>query len=61
MKIKLDKDKCIGCGACAAVAPKSFRLGDDGKVQVINPPGDKKEAIESAADSCPVSAIVIEE
>jgi ferredoxin len=60
MKISVDKDKCIGCGACTAVAPKSFRLGEDGKAEVITPPGDKNEVIESAAQGCPVEAIKIE-
>ncbi|PIZ90306.1 ferredoxin, partial [bacterium (Candidatus Moisslbacteria) CG_4_10_14_0_2_um_filter_36_61] len=29
-KIKLDKEKCIGCGSCAAVCPEVFKVGDDG-------------------------------
>jgi len=57
MKIKIDKEKCIGCGTCAVIAPKTFKLGDDGKAEVIEPPGDKKEKIKEALDSCPVDAI----
>ena len=57
MKIAVDKDKCIGCGACTAVAPKSFKLGKDGKAELVTPPGDKDAAIKSAAESCPVEAI----
>lgn len=57
MKIKVDKNKCIGCGTCVAIAPKSFKLGDDGKSQPIEPPEDDKETIRNAVDSCPVVAI----
>jgi ferredoxin len=56
-RLTIDKSKCIGCGTCAAIAPKSFKLGDDGKAQPIEPPGDNEAVIEEAIDSCPVSAI----
>lgn len=57
MKIKIDKEKCIGCGTCVALASKSFKLGDDGKAQPLEPPGDDEETIKEAIDSCPVDAI----
>lgn len=61
MKVKIDKNKCIGCGTCVAIAPKSFKLGKDGKAQVIEPVGDDEEKIKEAAESCPVGAIVKED
>jgi len=59
-KITIDKTKCIGCGTCIAIAPKSFRLGSDGKAESIEPPQDGKETIKEAAESCPVQAINLE-
>jgi len=59
MKIQVDKDKCIGCGACIAIAPKSFRFGEDGKSEPIEPPQDEEEKIKEAAENCPVQAIEI--
>ena len=61
----VDKEKCIGCGTCTVLAPKTFRLGKDGKAEVINPPADEEEKIsklvsaeiKEAIDSCPTSAI----
>ncbi|KPJ71075.1 hypothetical protein AMJ51_00045 [Microgenomates bacterium DG_75] len=53
----VDKEKCIGCSTCSALAPKTFRLNDDYKAEVINPPGDEEEKIKEAIDSCPVEAI----
>jgi len=59
MKVTVDKDKCIGCGLCVSLAPKSFKLGEDGKSQIIEPVGDDLETIKNAAESCPVGAIKI--
>ena len=60
MKVKVDKEKCLGCGVCVAIAPKSFKLNDEGKSEPIEPPGDDKEIVENAVESCPVGAISIE-
>jgi ferredoxin len=40
-----------------AIAPKSFKFSDDGKVEVVEPPGDDEKIIKDAIDSCPVGAI----
>lgn len=57
MKVKIDKDKCIGCGTCVALAPKTFKLGKDAKVVVIESSKDGETKIKEAIDSCPVDAI----
>lgn len=57
----VDKNKCIGCGTCVAMASQTFQMGDDGKAEVIANPGDDQATIQSAIDSCPVSAISLEE
>ncbi|PIS14065.1 ferredoxin [Candidatus Shapirobacteria bacterium CG09_land_8_20_14_0_10_47_13] len=59
MKVTIDKNICIGCGACVAVAPKSFKLKAGKAEVIIEPPKDKEETIREAADSCPVQAIKI--
>lgn len=59
MKVKVIKEQCIGCGACAAIAPEVFEINDEGlstvKTEVV-PKGHEEEA-EDAVDSCPTSAI----
>ena len=50
------KDKCIGCGACAAMCPEGFEL-KKGKSHVKN---SKAKCIKEAAASCPVGAIVLD-
>ncbi len=56
-KLSVDQKKCIGCGLCEALAPKTFKLNSIGKSEVINQKGDSKADIQNAIDSCPVKAI----
>ena len=54
--VKVDKKKCIGCGACVSTCPEGFEMGDDGKAKVKDA---KAKCIKKAADGCPVGAIKI--
>lgn len=54
---KVDLSLCIGCGTCAALAAKSFKIGEDGKSVAIVPAGDDEATVQNAIDSCPVKAI----
>jgi ferredoxin len=63
MKTYVDQDTCIGCGLCSSIAPEVYEMGDDDKAHAIEEEvveGEESSASE-AADSCPVSAIEIEE
>lgn len=59
MQIIINKEKCIGCGTCAAMAPSVFEIADDGKAEVTNSEGDTPENIEMVAKACPVQAIEV--
>ncbi|VVB67900.1 Ferredoxin [Candidatus Norongarragalina meridionalis] len=59
MKPFVDQNKCIGCGACAALCPDVFEMGSDGKSHVKNAAGCAKCDCKRAADSCPVGAITL--
>ena len=67
-KIKLEREKCIGCGSCAALCLKYFEIAEDGKshIQGANKQEveelevEKIECAESAAEACPVQCINIE-
>lgn len=55
--LKVDQNKCIGCGMCAGLCPDSFVMNHDGKAEVVN---DKvTDCSKNAADNCPVEAISI--
>lgn len=58
MKIKVDRDTCIGCGACASICPASFEMVD-GKAKEKKAEVKKITCEKEAADSCPVNAISI--
>lgn len=57
----VDKNTCIGCGACVATAGDTFKLNDRGKAEVVNSQGNDEETIQMAIDGCPVNAIRWEE
>lgn len=58
-KVKVDKQKCLGCGVCASLCPEVFEL-KDGKSKIKEKADFKKhkDCIKQAIDSCPVSAIL---
>lgn len=60
MKVKVDREQCMGVGSCVAVAPEAFKLDEEFKAVVINSGADRAKLIE-AAESCPYQAIIIEE
>ncbi len=59
MKLIVDQDVCIGCGACQATAPDVFEINDDGLAEVLveEVPEELKEDAIDAKDGCPVNAI----
>jgi len=69
-KVIQEREKCIGCGSCAALCPKYWEMAEDGKSRLLNSTqkGEGKfelevahiECNQEAADSCPVQIIHIE-
>lgn len=58
--VKVDQEKCIGCGACVAIDPENFDFNDEGISTVINEVA--APAAKDAEEACPVLAIdVVEE
>lgn len=61
MRIKLDRTKCVGFGACAVHAPETFSQDDWGYVS-LEGAGDiapeHEEGVRRALLDCPVHAIV---
>ena len=58
-KIKVDSKKCIGCGSCESVCPKSFEIKDGISIPKKNEV-DKISCEVDAEGICPVQAIKIE-
>lgn len=59
MKVKVDQDKCIGCGACPSLVPEVFDFNDNGLAHTIvdTVPENLKEDTVDALNNCPVGAI----
>jgi ferredoxin len=71
VKVRIDREGCIGCGVCEALCSEVFHLIEDGKPSITEKyrkrdPGqgevgdDLVACVENARDSCPVSVIKTE-
>jgi len=63
MKVKVNKDKCIGCGQCINIAPEVFEFDENHKSVVKEGAEVEKnrKEVEEAKESCPMGAIETEE
>lgn len=61
-KVKVNKDVCIGCGACQAICEEVYQIGEDGLAEVIVEEVSKEneESAIDALENCPTGAIVEE-
>ena len=59
IRILVDGERCVGSGACEALAPDVFEVTDDGVVSVLRPePGAGDLAdVEAAVRTCPTRAL----
>ncbi|MBO5414546.1 MAG: ferredoxin [Bacilli bacterium] len=60
MKLRVDEDICIGCGACQAICPEVFDVDRVAKVVVDEISEEVKDDAIDAMEGCPVAAIVEE-
>ncbi|HBV32926.1 TPA: ferredoxin [Patescibacteria group bacterium] len=74
MRIRVDRELCIGAASCLALLPEVFELDEEGKAVIIDKDGNKTSdntdyskigidanLILEAARSCPTNAIIIED
>jgi ferredoxin len=55
--VKIDKSKCIGCGACVSTCPEGFEMiGEKAHIKDSN-----ASCIKQAALNCPTNAILLDE
>lgn len=57
--ISIDRDECIGDGACVNEAPETFELDDEAKAVVLPDSNDDEDSIIEAAKACPLDIIVV--
>ena len=61
LKVRVDRDLCIGVGNCVAYAPTVFKLDDENKAVVLDPSSVDDDTLLEAAESCPENAIIVED
>ena len=61
LRIRIDHNACVGNAMCEAIATRTFRLNDNRQSEAVDPKGDSEALILEAAESCPVSAITVED
>ena len=61
MKVKVDRESCIGVSNCAAIASTVFKPDDQNKALVLDPSSVDEESLMEAAKSCPENGMVLED
>jgi ferredoxin len=60
MKVRIE-DSCTACELCVDTCPEVFTMGDEmAEVLVGEVPAEFEEAVQEAADDCPVEAIIVD-
>jgi ferredoxin len=61
LKVKVDRELCIGVSNCVAIAPTVFELDAENKAVVLDPTSVNEQIIMEAAESCPEKAVIVED
>ena len=59
LRMRIDRDLCVGFGDCVEQAPEAFALDADGLAVFVEPDRVKRAALLAACDACPVDAITV--
>lgn len=59
MRVKVDTELCIACGACISLVPEVFDWDEEQKAKAImeEVPGDRESVAKEAVENCPTEAI----
>jgi ferredoxin len=60
MRVRIE-DTCTACGLCVDTCPEVFEMGGDiAQAMAEEVPAEHEEAVQQAADECPVEAIIVD-
>jgi ferredoxin len=59
LRVLVDEQRCVGCGACVVQAPKVFRLDARGKAEVLTPVQTWSPLEGAYVLNCPTDAISV--
>ncbi len=55
--VEVNRDRCMGTGACAYALPGLFAVGDDGKAMVIGTVDEDHKTVADVVSECPTAAL----
>ena len=55
--VEVNRDRCMGTGACAYALPGLFSVGDDGKARVIAAVDEDDKTVADVVSECPTAAL----
>jgi ferredoxin len=63
MKVRVDRELCIGAASCVDIAPDVFELDDENRSTVKSSGGASTDEalLREAADTCPMTAVILED
>ncbi len=59
LRVRIDRNLCVGFGDCMKEAPEGFKLDDDGIAVFVDPDTVERDRLLRACDACPVDAITV--
>jgi len=57
LRVEVDRDRCMGTGACAYALPGLFTVSDDGKARVIGTVNEDDKTVADVVGECPTAAL----
>jgi ferredoxin len=59
LKVRIDRELCVGFGDCVTGAPEAFELDAKGLAVFKQPEAVPRERLLAACEACPVDAITV--
>jgi ferredoxin len=59
LRVRIDRNLCVGFGDCVEGAPEAFVLDDEGLAVFRTPDSVERARFLAACDACPVDAITV--
>jgi ferredoxin len=59
LRIRIDRELCVGFGDCVTGAPEAFRLDEEGLAVFTQPETVEREKLLAACEACPVDALTV--
>ena len=59
LRVRIDRELCVGFGDCVTEAPGAFQLDDAGVARFENPEQTPREMLLRACNACPVDAVTV--